>query len=322
MEKQKAKKVGVHKITEENNKETSNIPKEALSNSMTSIENKSSLIWRPNNYRRQIIVKEKDNSAIQKILSAIGIIPTDTRVNFNPHTKILSIRNYQPNITIQYAKNTLTAIYYQNIISGVKETYLISRNTQKEVDERLDEIKNSIQEKIDNTLTDFIKKANIGIMFNKPMWIRHEDFAKGESFIDSIPREVIIHDTFFKKVYPVGIEFMSNKEIREPTTALKNYIKNRAIEDISPIIANELLEVKEMVKEGIALNLSSVEAFNAFSKGFLPELTEFHKDIKVHNRVLKGIEKGINILNRRLGISKRTSLINKANEMQLNLKKW
>ena len=63
---------------------------------------------------------------------------------------------------------------------------------------------------------------------------------KGEDYIDKIPKEVIIHDTIFKKVYGEGIEFGVTGE---PTVKLKTYIKNRAIEDIAPEIIKSINEV-------------------------------------------------------------------------------
>ena len=267
---------------------------------MTTPKNPFSIVWRPNNYRRQMEVKPKDNSAINPLLSAIGIIPTDVRINFNNHTKILSIKDYKPNITIQYANRTLTAIYSQNIIGGVKEHYFIEANSEQDLNTRLDQIKTTITEKLDNALFEFARKTGVISPFSKAIWIRYEDFIKGEEYIDRIPREVIIHDTVMKKVYDKGIEFLKSEKTPEPVVSIKNYIKNRAIENISPEIANELQEVREMVKEGIKLNLSASQAFNSFATGFLPAFSEFHRDIQVHNKAIKELSKGITTLNMKI----------------------
>jgi len=210
--------------------------KEALSNSMTTTKNHYSIIWRPNNYRRQIKVKTKDNSALEKIKTTI------THYSYCNHTKILSIKGYKPNITIQYAKDTLTAIYSQNKIGGIKEHYLIESNEFKQLQKAIDTKKQQIIEKMDKALTEFSKQFKVFLPLEKPIWKRHEDFIKGEEYIDKIPREVIIHDTHFKKVYGKGIEFIHG----EPTVEMKNFIKNRAIEDIAPEIAKEIKELKKL----------------------------------------------------------------------------
>lgn len=184
-------------------------PKEALLSSMTTIENHSAIIFRPNNYRRKIEVKPKDNSTIEKIRVLLGAIP-------NAHTKIISIKQYNPNITIQYGQCYLTAIYHQNIIAGNKETFAIERDTPEEVNKRIDEIRERIRQKIDNALESFIKQFDIRLPLKKPIWDRYEDFVKGFDFIDKIPKEVIIHDTIFKKVYGDGIEFKSSEKEKTP----------------------------------------------------------------------------------------------------------
>ena len=282
-------------------------------------------LFRPNNYRRQVKVKEKDNSIIEEIRSAIVttnwveyekldtnkgewnslhkkarrimernlgrklsifeivhhkdgnprnndiknlIIMTPEehtsihhagrrkgeklklpkmgdnvmKFNYNEHTKIISIKNYNPGITIQYGKNTLTAIYSCPLINGNKQVYLIQRDTIDDINVRIDEIKENIKKRLDTTIKEFSRKFSLSIPFKRVIWVRHENWIKGEEFIDNIPRDTIIHDTVFKKVYGKGIEFIGGKD-KEPTATIKNYIKTRAIEDIAPEIANAITEV-------------------------------------------------------------------------------
>ncbi len=213
---------------------------EDLSNSMTTPKKTFCYFFRPNNYRRQIPVKEKTNSTLQEIKGTISPLPME--LNINPHTKIISIKGFKPNITIQYGRTTLTAIYSQTIIAGEKEIFRIERNSISEINARINEIKQNIEKRVDNALKEFSRKFSLSLPFVKPIWSRYEDFLKGEEYIDKIPRECIIHDTFFKKVYGKGIEFKKAGP-EEPVTHLKNYIKNRAIEDIAPEIANAITEV-------------------------------------------------------------------------------
>ncbi len=227
---------------------------EDLSNSMTTTKKTFSYFWRPNNYRRQIEVKEKTNSTLQEIKGAIGKLHME--LNINPHTKIISIKNYKPNITIQYGRTILTAIYSQKIIAGEKETFRIERNTINEIQARINEIKQDIEKRIDNALKSFSSKFKLTKPFKRPIWGRYEDFIKGEEYIDKIPRECIIHDTYFKKVYGKGIEFKKAGQ-EGPTIHLKNYIKARAIEDIAPEIANSINGLGSIM-ESVAVNMAYV----------------------------------------------------------------
>jgi len=219
-------------------------PMETLSNSMTTTQNTKktfSIIWRPNNYRRQIKVKTKTNSALKNIQTTI------THYSYCKHTKMLSIKGYKPNITLQYGKDTLTAIYSQNKIGGVKEHYLIETNDYNYLQQAIDNKKQEIEDKIDKTLLEFSRQFKIKLPLEKPIWKRYEDFIKGEEYIDSIPKEVIIHDTHFKKVYGQGIEFMGND--KAPTVKMKNHLRNSAINNIAPEIAEELEKLSKVIIE-------------------------------------------------------------------------
>ncbi len=86
------------------------VPEEELSNSITTTKKTFKIFFRPNNWRRQIEVKEKTNSTIdycKKVNPAIKI---------NSHNKLISLR--EGNIVIQYGKKTLTAIYSCPVIRG------------------------------------------------------------------------------------------------------------------------------------------------------------------------------------------------------------
>jgi len=255
-------------------------PQADLSNSMTTTKKSFSYFFRPNNYRRQIMVKEKTNSTLQEIRGAISILPME--LNINTHTKLISIKNYKPNITIQYGKNILTAIYSQTIIAGEKEIFRIERNSIGEVQDRINEIKQDIEKRVDNALKEFSHKFNLSMPFKNPVWSRYEDFIKGEEFIDKIPRECIIHDTFFKKVYGKGIEFKKS-ELEEPTIHLKNYIKNRAIEDIAPEISGSINSLGSTLEK--------------FTNDLTPVINDLAVNMKTHISVLKGIDKSFKKFN-------------------------
>ena len=248
--------------------------KDNVSDSMTTIKPSKKIMWRPNNYRRQINVKTKTDSTINYIKRTI------TTINFNEHTKLISLK--YKGVTLQYGKNTLTGICSQNIINGFKETYLIEANSISDIEERITQKKEEIKKKIDEAIFSFARKFNIVLPFNKPKWSRYEDWIKGEDYIDKIPREVIIHDTYFKKVYTKGIEFKSTGKGEEPTAHLKNYIVNRAVENIAPEISKEMSMTRNTMKEiykdvgsmitGMRPILTQITNLN---KGF----TELNKDI-------------------------------------------
>jgi len=209
------------------------VPQEQNSSTMTTSTRKLfKIFFRPNNYRRQIRVKEKNQKIINSIKSTIR------GVNFTKHTKLLTIKNYKKNITIQYGKYYLTGIYSQPVVYGTKTIYLIERETINEIENKVSKIKENIKQRIDQALKQFSRKFNLIMPYERIKWTRYEDFIKGEEYIDKIPKEVIIHDTIFKKVYPDGIEFI-DKSVK-PTVRIKTYIKNRAIENISPEICKEL----------------------------------------------------------------------------------
>lgn len=257
-------------------------PKEGISTSMTTTKSIKRIVFRPNNYRRQIEVKQKTNSGMKKIKTTIP------KTSINSHTRILSIKKYMPNITIQYGKKYLTAIYSQNIIGGHKEHY-VYEGTIKYISQRISQKKEEIRKKIDKAIKTFSRQFGLVLPFKRPKWSRYEDFIKGEEFIDKIPSEVIIHDTYFKKVYGEGIEFKSSEKYQEPTVLLKNYIKNAAIKDLAPEIANEINITRQSIEQ-------LVPSINKLNESIQLEIV----NKKLHLGVLKNIEGAFKKFNNRL----------------------
>ncbi|MHA2358423.1 MAG: hypothetical protein ACXABK_06625 [Candidatus Heimdallarchaeaceae archaeon] len=230
-------------------------PSEALSDIILKPMPPKKLFWRPNNYRRRIIVKQRTEDTLKTIKTNLY------KANVNRQNKILSVKNYQPNITIMLGKDKLTAIYSQNKIGSHKEIFLIERSTFKEIEQVIDKKKNNIQKRLDKALIHFSRRFKLNIPLSKPIWTHHEDFAKGEDFMDKIDREAIVFDTFFKKPYKEKhLEFLG----KEPAVYLKNYVKNRCIEDISPLLAQEI---------------------RSFNYNTSKLLAEFSTNIKLHLKV-------------------------------------
>ncbi len=256
------------------------VPKEELSNSITTTKKPFKYFFRPNNWRRQIEVKEKTNSTINHIKR------TNPTIKINPHTKLISLR--EGNIVIQYGKKTLTAIYSCPVIKRVKQGWTIERDTQPEAFKRIDEIKENIRKELDNTLNRYSRKFKVFLPFKKLIWGRHEDFIKGESYIDRIPRECQFIDTIAKKVYAEkGIEFIGGKG-EEPTIKTKTYLKNRAIEDIAPEIAGSINKFGAMLTGNLNL-ISQMANINL-------EVTRLRRDvtkIQRHREPLKSLNKDL-----------------------------
>lgn len=240
------------------------------------------ILWRPNNYRREMIVKKQPNSTLHSTIRSA--IPN---TNYCEHTNKISVKDYK-GITIQLDKTKITGIYSQNIISNQKETYYIESDTIQNLQERIEQRKEEIKNQIDHAIHTFCKQFNIEIIRDTTKWKRFEDWIKGEEYIDRIPEDMIIHDTYFKKVYETGIEFKKPKDIDvEPAVYVKNYIKNRAIEDFSPEIAKAMTN----------MTIDILNNQKSFQEQALKPLIE---QITLHLSVLRKIESAADKLNTNL----------------------
>lgn len=221
------------------------VAQETPSRSMTPPVPKFSFVWRPNNYRREIRAKPKN-------LFLKGVPKGCPKPH--PQNKIITWKEFHPQITVQYGREKVTAIFSQKVVGGVKEHFLIESDSIAGVTERINLRKSEIQDRLDSALIEFLKLFKAAVPFEVPRWSRYEDFLKGEDYIDKLPRDCIIHDTYFKKVYDEGVEFKSSGEGEDPTVGVKNYIKNRAVEDVSPEIARELAETRGVVEDSFKKN--------------------------------------------------------------------
>jgi len=193
---------------------------------------------RPNNYRRLINIKFIKESGISRIL-------TTPLAKQNLQNKIIDIPNYRNSgISLQVCKSKLIGIYSQVYSNGKKYWYRIVRDSDEEINKVIETKKEEIKDKIDSALKMFCEEFNLGFRFENPIWLRSETAIHGDDYIDRIPRDLIIHDTIFKKVYKDDLEFKSGKG-EEPVVHLKNYITNRAIEKIAPEIARELAKIQD-----------------------------------------------------------------------------
>jgi hypothetical protein len=225
-------------ITEKVNK----VLKDRLGNTMIgNVNDYPSILWRPNNYRIRIEFNAKHFKE-----HYLTLLKKSHKKRISYGT--LKVSNYGTKFTkkgiditlmIDIPKETnigkITAIYknkgfwYKVLITNLDEfSYYI--------DNKVEEIKQKLFNEIKTTLKQYRYRGLI--FFNQAKWTRHEDAIKGEDFIDNLDQSMIIHDTYFKKVYPDNIEFKN-------PAFVKTYIKNRVIEDLAPEIKNELALIRE-----------------------------------------------------------------------------
>lgn len=193
------------------------------------------VLWRPNNYRRQMRVKPQKTAFINSGSRPLYIagIP----LNIAPSSKGLLFIKVSDRVKLQYGKNTLTAIWSQAVIGGEKETFSVpGEDFRVWVVEKRQEI----AAELDAALFSFCRQYDLLIPGKVPRWERYEDWVRGERFIDSLPSECIIHADGLKKVYREGVEFTRSRRDEAPGFHAANFIENRMVERFAPEIARSL----------------------------------------------------------------------------------
>ena len=238
--------------------------KEAGLGSMTPECSFIKILWRPNNYRR--IMEIKSSKSLPDEMRGCSL-----SWSMKPSNKLIFVRDYM-GVTLQVGRRTLTAIYSQEMKRGVKKTFCFKGEKLDDISDMLEEKKEEIKKIIDNALVSFARKFGLLKMNYKMKWSRYEDWIKGEEYIDKLPRDTIIYDTVFKKVYGEGIEFVKHGD-EEPVTHVKNFIKNRALEDASQLAHEQLLMIREgfdrvmeLLERQAECNLNTAEALSVVSK--------------------------------------------------------
>jgi hypothetical protein len=207
--------------------------KEGIIDSMTMPSSTIFFFWRPNNYRLKIPFKIGLDSTSKEVLPTIGLLPLQSR-------RGLRTIKVNSRITLQVGRSCVMAIFSLKNDVGSKQWYKVPGNNIKALESFID---GKVSE-IEKSLRFEVSKLGLPLDYTKSFWLRHEDGVKNEEFIKHIPESLIIHDTFFKKVYGDELEFKS-------PIYLKNYISNRAIESVVPEIVNELEQIKLRLPEPI-----------------------------------------------------------------------
>lgn len=169
---------------------------------------------------------------------------TFNKDTYNP-TQPYSSKNYKsehhftfPTHRIVIKKKTMEVTY----LAHKSQWRFIKADSEEEIDRRLKEIDEELDEKCFNYAKEFIAR-NGGESDLIPIRKRKQDWGiHGDDFFDKIPENMRIDDTVFKKKYRDKVELFG-------ATQVKNYISNRALEKFSPEIAKEISINRETMQE-------------------------------------------------------------------------
>lgn len=252
------------------------VPQEQISNSMSIVRGQFKAVWKANDYRRQMLVKSRTDRSLLLIQRSIP----EKYFSIGKRNKLIFVRNYYGCI-IQYGTEKLTAYYTQEIIDGKKLAHIISSDIFENIVDWINNKRVEIQKLLDFALFSFVKQFKLKLPFEKPIWIRHEDWTSKDNFIidkfanDAIFHEVLTKNTFIKKVYSEGVEFAGGKEA-EPTDNMINHLRNSALNNFSPAIAEELSGLRSLFSD------------------FANSQSDYAKNIQQHIKVMKSLDKGVN----------------------------
>ena len=116
----------------------------------------------------------------------------------------------------------------------------------------LDSLKIKIHHIITETTHMLCEKYGMEVDFENPVISRREIEVK-DNVLDKIPKEIRIRNDIFKKVYPDKVEFKDELTV-------KNYIKNRALEDLSPELVKTLQTLFEVQQTNAEIQHKYAEA--------------------------------------------------------------
>jgi len=225
-------------------------------------------LWQPHNYRlyfdfskENFNPKKPSNHTLQKFKSMVAIFNTAynyTSLNYDSEHKYEKFMF----CTIRVKKSQIEVTNH----SHLKQWRKITAESVEEVDQRIDAVMNDLKEHSIKALKYFIQLHGGKSKF-KILNERCEHGIHGDDYLDKIPSELIIHDTYIKKPYLEKSEFKS-------TAAIKNYVSNRAVEKIYPEIA---FEINKLNQKQEIFN-SSIDTYN-ISVNSLTEQMQLHLNV-------------------------------------------
>lgn len=219
-------------VSEEIAKVLNQSPKEVQSDIMDISSKSFKILWRPNNYRREMLIREGVDIGFDKL----KVIYDDFKIS---KKNLVFVRDY-PDVLLIVGRKKLQGVYCQPLVDGKKVVSVIERSSIVELQGVVDDRKSEIMQKIDFAMLDFARKLKVVKVFSPISWLRHEDWVKGEDFLPKLPVHLLMHDTIFKKVYSDdGLEFVGGRG-QEPVVHLKNYVANHALKAVAPEIVQAL----------------------------------------------------------------------------------
>lgn len=183
-----------------------------------------------------------------------------------------------------------------------KRWYVIKILSRKEVFHQVKEITDKKDRECIQALKSFIKLFG-GSSKYQVLNRMSDDKVMNDSIKEKIPKKMKFRTSIVKKLYNEP-----NIEYNDPVTAA-NAMHNMGIEELAPEISMELATIKEAVYGTIKQNESTSSLIREHIHMNVKEgqtMLEFHKDIRVHNRVLKGIDKSFKKFNSLLSQKKIT----------------
>ena len=192
------------------------------------------ILYRPNNFRRQAVFSFKNSTLF-------GLRMAGQKLYFEDRGRV----------KLQVGKRKITAIWLQ-WDHGKKEVFKL-QGSLRDVAAWIDEKKDLVASELDSAIMAFCERR--GVRVGDIVWERAEEWIKGDGYIDSLPRDMILHDTVCKKVYGDGVEALTGKG-GQPGVYVKNYFKNRMLEDAMPELVSELRGLRDLV----SVRIDPVEA--------------------------------------------------------------
>lgn len=233
-----------------------------------STQNSIKFLWQPHNYRRYYDFSIINFEPITNPSLYKDPTYTQSKVGFEGTTYSLKNHNSEHHFNNFYGCRVIIRKHKAEVINKwyEKNWVLIEAENIKQVGEKIDERIKEMNQQCDNALKELIRTFGGGSDF-KVLKQRGEHGIHGEDFLDKIPENMVIQDTIFKKVYKRKVEMYN-------PAFVKNYISNRAIEDISPEISKELKGINEALQGSLT-----------------PTLLALTEQIKLHLAVQKETKK-------------------------------
>jgi len=197
-------------------------------------------LWRPHNFRRQVKIFPFEKVVKTTTLKEKGfVVDTTIPYKMSLHTGIVDIR-FSDNISIQVKRETVTGVWEQNVVGGEKETVLLCGNSKREILAKVSFHEKKVFSLLDSAISFVAERFGLHIVGGF-VTERKEEWSRSKHFIDNLPKDCIVHEEDWKKVYDVGVEVITKKVDAEDVFKFQKLISNEILLDFAPLISNELM---------------------------------------------------------------------------------